>query len=222
MVSRTTFTRSRYGKAVWCPGFSRQARSTPAQTWIPNGTIRPPLLYRKRTRPQQAAFTLVEIMVAFGLGLLVLAVVLAFVFYSGRSFAVLTNYMDLDQRTQMALDKMSREIRQVNMLTAYSPTNLSFQDFDGGTLQYVYDANAQTLTRIKTGEATTTYLTGCDSLSFAIFQRTPKNDTFQPYSTTAVTKTKLVELTWNCSRKLLGTTASTEGIQSAKIVIRSK
>jgi hypothetical protein len=161
-------------------------------------------------------------MVGCGLGLLVLAVVLSFVFYSGRSFASLTNYVDLDQRTQMAFDKMSREIRQVNMLTAYSSTNLTFQDYDGATLQYVYDANAQTLTRIKTGEATTTNLIGCESLSFSIFQRTPSNDTFQPYPTTTVTKTKLVELTWNCSRKIFGATANTEGMQSAKVVIRTK
>ena len=174
------------------------------------------------TRERQAAFTLVEVMVGFGLGLLVLAVVLSFVFYSGRSFASLTNYMDLDQRTQMTLDKMSQEIRQVNMLTAYSPTNLTFEDYDGATLQYVYDANAQTLTRFKTGEAATTNLIGCDSLAFSIFQRTPSNNTFQPYPTTTVNKTKLVELTWNCSRKVLGTIANTEGMQSAKIVIRKK
>ena len=86
----------------------------------------------------------------------------------------------------------------------------------------MYDANSQTLTRIKTGEATTTNLIGCDSLSFSIFQRTPSNNTFQPYPTTMVTKTKLVELTWNCSRKVLGATANTEGMQSAKIVIRKK
>ena len=33
---------------------------------------------------------------------------------------------------------------------------------------------------------------------------------------------KLVELTWNCSRGILGVTANSESMQSAKIVLRKK
>ena len=146
---------------------------------------------------------------------------LGFLAFSNRSFASLTNYLELDQKTQMALDKMSREIRQVNSLTAYASTNLTFQDFDGGTLSYTYDPNQQILTRTK-DSTSETLLTGCDSLQFSIFQRNPSNDTFQPYSTTNVADTKLVELTWNCSRTIFGSKVNTESMQSAKIVIRRK
>src|SRR5258705_5214026 len=106
----------------------------------------------------RAAFTLVELMVMSALALVVLAAVLSFLAFSNRSFAALTNYLDLDQKTQMALDKMSREIRQVNKLTAYSSTNLTFEDYDSGTLSYIYDPNQQQLTRVK-GSTSETLLT---------------------------------------------------------------
>jgi hypothetical protein len=167
------------------------------------------------------AFSLVEMLFTVGVAAVVLAGVLAFLAFSNRSFASLTNYLDLDQKTQMALDKMSREIRQVNAVTAFTSTNLTFTDYDGGTLSYAYDPNQRTLTRTK-ASTTETLLTECDTLSFAVFQRNPSNNTFNPYTTASAANIKLVELTWNCSRGILGVTANTESMQSAKIVLRKK
>jgi|ERR1051325_631165 hypothetical protein len=174
------------------------------------------------TKGTRAAFTVVELVVATGVSTVVLASLMLVFFFANRSFASLTNYLDLDQKTQSALDKMSREIRQVKTLTDFSSTNLTFQDYDGGTLQYTYNPTAQTLTRNKGNTNFTTLLTGCDSLQFSIFQRTPNSNTFQPVSTTTVTNTKVIELTWNCSRSILGSKVNTESMQSAKIVIRKK
>jgi prepilin-type N-terminal cleavage/methylation domain-containing protein len=178
------------------------------------------------TKARQAAFTLLEVLVVSVVGLVVLLALMAFMFFSSRSFVSLNNYLDLDHRTQLALDKMSKEIRQVNLLTAFSPasgsiTNLTFQDYDGASLQYVWNAQTETLTRTKGGQSQI-LLTGCDSLKFSIFQRTPSNSTFQPCSTTSVTNTKVVELTWNCSRTILGEKANNESMQSAKVVIRKR
>jgi prepilin-type N-terminal cleavage/methylation domain-containing protein len=173
------------------------------------------------TKHTRAAFTLVELIVASAVGVILFAGVMSMFLYANRSFASLTNYLDLDQKTQATLDKMSREIRQVNMLTDYSSTNLTFQNFDGSTLQYIYNPNAQTLTRIKDGNSTT-LLTGCDSLQFSIFQRAPSSNDFQPYPTTVITDTKVIELTWNCYRTILGSKVNTESMQSAKVVIRKK
>src|SRR5438552_1447033 len=91
----------------------------------------------------------------------------------------------------------------------------------GRTLQYVYDPARQTLTRTK-GSTNETLLTGCSSLQFSIFQRSPCSNTFLPYSTSTVTNTKLIELTWNCYRTVMGTKVNTECMQSAKVVIRKK
>ena len=173
------------------------------------------------TRERQAAFTLVETMAMAAVGSIVLVAFLSLLFFSNRSFACLANYSDLDEKTEMAVDKMSREIRQVNQLTGYSSTNLTFEDYDGGTLQYVYNPATKVLIRSK-GNASQTLLTGCTSLQFSIFQRSPCSNTFLPYSTSTVTNTKLIELTWNCSRTVMGARVNTESMQSAKIVIRKK
>src|SRR5438445_6179625 len=101
------------------------------------------------TRERQAAFTLVETMAMAAVGSIVLVAFLSLLFFSNRSFACLANYSDLDEKTEMAVDKMSREIRQVNQLTGYSSTNLTFEDYDGGTLQYVYNPATKVLIRSK-------------------------------------------------------------------------
>jgi hypothetical protein len=168
-----------------------------------------------------AAFTLVETLVAAAVSLLVLTSVASFFIFSNRSFAFLANYQELDQRTQFALDRITRELRQVNGLTTFATTNLTFEDYDGNPLTYNYDAAHQQLTRTKAGNVET-LLTGCDSLKFSIFQRTPSNNTFLPYPTSNVTNTKVIELTWNCTRSCLTTKANTESMESAKIVIRKK
>src|SRR6476659_32374 len=112
------------------------------------------------TRKSQSAFTLVELMVTLATGLIVITALALVFFFSNRSFASLANYLELDQKTQIALDKMSREIRQVNQLSSYTSNQLVFVDYDSGTLQYIYDPGAQTLVRRKTGSGSETLLTG--------------------------------------------------------------
>jgi len=174
------------------------------------------------TKRAHAAFTLIEMIVASAIGVVLFTGVISMFLFASRSFASLTNYLDLDQKTQATLDKMSREIRQVKSLTDYSSTNLTFQNFDGSALKYIYNPNAQTLTRISGGTSSTTLLTGCDSLQFSIFQRGPTSNSFQPYPTSVTADTKVIELTWNCYRAVLGSKINTESMQSAKVVIRNK
>src|SRR5207249_12231790 len=74
--------------------------------------------------------TLVEVMIASALGTMALAAVMAFSFYSARSFAAVGNYVDLDMKSRNALDRMSQEIRQADGLRAdgYSDTQLRSEE----------------------------------------------------------------------------------------------
>jgi type II secretory pathway pseudopilin PulG len=173
------------------------------------------------TRRSKSAFTLIELTVAAGVGFSVLAAMVSLFFFSTRSFAALTNYLELDQKTQAALDRMTREIRQMKALTACATNSITFQDQDAATISYSYDTGAKTLTRTM-GEAAEIYLTSCDSLSFSLFNRAPNGTTFQPVSTTSAASTKAVELAWSCSRVLVGSKVNTESMQSAIVVVRSK
>jgi hypothetical protein len=159
-------------------------------------------------------------MIASGVGSLLLVVIGATSFYSGRSFVALANYSELEVRSRNTLDLMTREIRQANKLTSYSATHLTFQDFDGQPLTFSYDPDQRVLSRSK-GGAAKTLLTECDSLAFSVFQRNPTND-FNVVATTNSGLVKLVQLNWKCSRTILKSKINTESVQSAKIVIRKQ
>jgi hypothetical protein len=169
---------------------------------------------------------MVEMLVAMGIGSILFLAVGTLAFYSARSFAALANYVDLDSKSRKALDVMTKDIREVDALTSYATDQLIFSGTatNGAlyTLSYAYNPTAQTLTRTKAGQ-TNLLLTGCTYLNFAIFQRNPSNGVYGNFPVDDPSQPaacKLVQLTWVCSRSILGRTANTESVQSAKIVIR--
>ena len=167
--------------------------------------------------------TLVELLFALGILSLVLAGLAALTFYTGRSFAALANYVDLDASSRHALDTMSREIRQTKRLIAGTATKLTFEDFDGKDLVYEYDAGSRQLTRTKNGVADPDpLLTECNFLEFSMFQRNPVAGKYDQYATANASTCKLVQLRWVCSRDLIKQKWNTESVQSAKIVIRKQ
>jgi len=65
-------------------------------------------------------------------------------------------------------------------------------------------------------------VTGCDSLQFWIYQHTPRSNSFDCYDPAYVTNARLVQVTWTCSRQMLGVKANTELVESAKIALRNR
>ena len=183
--------------------------------------------------------TLVELLVAAAISTLVFTAVGSVIFYSSRSFVALANYTDLDNKSRNTLDRMSQEIRQVNAVTAYGTATLSSGQVvtnqlvmsgtnttgTAYTLTYNYDEAQQTLTRTKLESGVTTtnvLLEGCSYLNFGMYQRNAVTNTFDQYNLTTPGTCKVVQLYWICSRSILGNTANTESIESAKVVIRKE
>jgi hypothetical protein len=166
--------------------------------------------------------TLVETIVAVGIGSIALSTVAAFSYYSARSFAAIGNYVDLDNTSRKAVDWMTKEIRQTAALSDYQTNALTFTDYDGKPLQYIYDPAERELRRVKDA-ISTVLLTGCDSFEFHIYQRTPQPGTNSFYAATDATQCKLIEMKWRCSRSLLvlGKKANTETVQTAQVVLRN-
>lgn len=179
------------------------------------------MVFKTTSIKRRAAFTLVEFLITLAVGSILFVTVGVLGMYAGRSFAGLANYTDLDARSRNALDRLTRDVRQVNRLSASASDSLTFEDADGISLRYVYSPNARTLSRIK-GSTTEILLTECDNLSFAIFQRNPIGGTYDQFPTGAPSTTKLINVTWTCSRQILGTAMNTENVQTAKIVIRKQ
>ena len=173
--------------------------------------------------------TLVETMIATGLAGLVLAGIMSFSTFTARSFASMGNYCSMNSSSRLALDEMSKEIRQTDFLTNYTETSLVFQTTDPVTsntylLSYTYDPDARTLTRTLNGTSRV-LLTGCSSYHFDLYQRNPVltngGDLVALISTNQPRLVKAIDLSWVCSRSVLGRFATTEDDQSERVVIRN-
>ena len=162
-----------------------------------------------------------ELLMALGLTGIIVLVIVALSVATGRSLAEMFNYVDLDHSNRIAIDVMSRDLRQVRYLSVYNTNSVSFVDKDLTTLSYVYSPSARLLTRVKGGQ-TNTLLQDCDSLKFALYQRTPQSNSYNLYAISDITNCKVVSVTWSCSRTVLGIKANTEQAQAARIVIRNK
>ena len=174
--------------------------------------------------------TLVELQIASAIAVILFGAVMALAFYTARSFAAFTNYVDLDVNSRNALDLLSTELRQADFLTAANSSSLSFQttDLDTGakhSIKYAYDPDKKQLARVFDGGEPDVLLTECSFLQFSTFQRntTPVFESaYVPVPTSQPNLCKVVQMTWICSRKILGKAANTESVQSAKVVIRKK
>ena len=174
------------------------------------------------------AFTLVELSVAIAISGIILTAVLSFTVYAAKSFAAMENYVDLEQKSQNAVDTMLRDIRQTKALTSYGTATLngrtitnrlSFLDADDQALTFRFTNNI--LLRTKGGNSTM-LLTNVDYLCFQVFKRNPVATTFEQFPTSDAGSCKLVSLNWICSRTILGSRINTESVQTAKIVLRKQ
>lgn len=181
-----------------------------------------------------AGFTLIEMMVAGALTTFLMASVITLGMYTSKSFCMMGNYVDLDSQSRNAVDILGREIRDASALVAFSTNNPAYLQFTNATtgqsITVTYNEYNSTLTLARTGQPTRTLLTGCDSWSFSLYDRSPDitatNITF--YSSTNIlgqldpTFCKVVNMTWVCSRKILGSPFNTESVQTAQIVLRNQ
>lgn len=172
-------------------------------------------------RAWRAGVTLAEFLIALGITGIVMLVIVTLSVSTGRSLAEMFNYVDLDHSNRIAIDVMSRDLRQVRYLSSYSTNSISFVDKDDGTITYTYAPATRLFTRTK-GAEVNTLLDNCDSLKFALYQRTPQSNNFNLYTISDITNCKVVSVTWSCSRKVLGIKANSEQAQAARIVIRNK
>lgn len=169
---------------------------------------------------ERAAFTLIEVMTATAVATIVGVVIAGFIMFSVHSFASMANYTEMNQDSQLALDKMFKDIRQARQLTAYSSNSLSFLDVNSNSLKFTYSPSAGTLSRISSGQ-TTVLLSNCTSLGFWAFQPTLFSNTFTCYTPAVTNNARVIQVTWSCSGRYLRKEKATEKVESAEIVMRN-
>ena len=175
-----------------------------------------------RPRRHDTGSALLEAVMAIGItGLLVLTLCGVSLF-SGRSFAALFNYVDLDDCNRLAMDQLTRDVRECNRVKSYTTNGLTLEDSDGFDLSYNYSASGRTLTRVKAGTSSV-LLHDCELFSFSLGQRNVVGGTYDVYPVAAAASdAKLVNASWKCSRTIFGQKQNTENVQTARIVIRKQ
>jgi hypothetical protein len=176
-----------------------------------------------KSSPTRAGFALVETIIAAGITTLLVLVICSFTIFSSYSFAALFNYVELDDVNRIAMDRFTRDVRQCNRVKDSTATTLTLEDADGTSeIQYIYNPTDRTLVRAKTSEPREVILTECDRLLFTLGQRNPKGGTFDVVGTVNMDTVKVVNVSWLCSRTILGRIRNTESVQTARIVIRKQ
>jgi prepilin-type N-terminal cleavage/methylation domain-containing protein len=173
--------------------------------------------------------TLVELLVAVGLGSIVLAVTATLFTFGLRCFTALGNHASLSGQSRLAMDRMSQEIRQATQIIGAEP-NLPVKwlavtnAIDGTRSQFTWDSTTGVLTWDKTGQPTVTNLIGCTEWDFSFFQRcpSPSSDNWVFYPTTDLTLCKLLTLSWRCSRPMFGQGPDNQDSFTAQVVLRNK
>src|SRR6266700_3816040 len=165
--------------------------------------------------------TLAETLVAVGVGSLVLTSMGIIFMTSNRSFVALGNYVSMDQSSRQTVEQMTRDIRNSRDLTSFATNKLVFTYAGITNLVYSYDPSAGQLTAWKTGGATNTLLTQCDTLQFSMFSNVPQPGGIFT-NATSVSQAKAISVAWRCSRTILGKKTNSENMQEALIVIRNK
>ncbi len=178
--------------------------------------------------------SLVEVMIGLGISSMMLTLIASLYLFGSRSFVAMGNYADLDTKTRNAADLMSREIRQATRVTAFQTTATLKQltvtnEFAGTGTTYIWDANPRTLVCARNGQRGQIYLTECDTWNFDLYQRTPQSGggyVFVPATNAPgvydLGLCKLINMTWKCSRTILGSPVNTESVQTAQVVLRNK
>jgi len=183
----------------------------------------------KTARPKGLkAFSLIEVLIASGITTLVVLVICALTLHSSRSFAAIFNYVDLDDSNQIAMDQLSRDVRQAMRLKSCTTNvttklvdSITLEDADGTDLVYTYFQKQGTLMRTRAGRSRAV-LKGCDKLAFNLAQRNTYTGGYDVYAASSPATCKVINISWSCSRKIMGNKENTESMQTARIVIRKQ
>lgn len=169
---------------------------------------------------RMGGWALSEMLVSLGIGITFLMAMVIIFLTSNISFCAMGSYLSMDRSSRNALDRMSRNIRNSKALTSFSSTMLQFNYDTAATTNLVYRYASGNLTEEWTTGGTTTtntLLTGCDSLTFSLFQRdlTPTTDVSSGAG-------KIISVAWKCSAQVFTTRRASEDMQQAQIVIRNQ
>jgi Tfp pilus assembly protein PilW len=180
-------------------------------------------------RPRAAGFTLVELMVASGIGTFILSGVLSVVLMMGRSGLAAANYADMEAQSRRAVDEFAQDVRMASHLSWNSATSVTLTVPDnyaanGNRVTYAFDDSASGATAGSfyrqpgepgSGEERLVLARHVTALNFARFTRTHAVATSEML-------TKRLQLTMNLRTTRATTVDQNTLVVSASYVLRNK
>ncbi len=168
-------------------------------------------------------FTLVEMMIAFALCCLLLAGMMSLYSFTTSSFASLTSYTALSQKTRSASDIISRDLRCSTSVDDTTTSNkLVLNTLSGAKVTYLYDSTAQTLVRSNSAEVRQ-LLADIVSLSFSLYQRpTNRALAYEVLPAGNPGSAKLVGFQWKCARRIVGSHTDSQDLQAGIVELRNQ
>ena len=171
---------------------------------------------------------LMEMCVALALSSIAVTMLMSSYLFSVRSFAAVANYIQMDGKSQHAIDIMLREIRESNLVLGFQTNGTWIWLQVANTLAspavtntFTWTPSTGLLAWDRTGQDSSTILSGCDNWSFAFYVRgADTNGVF--YSCTDASMCKLINMSWKCSRSNIRQKVNTESIITAEVVLRNK
>ena len=186
-----------------------------------------------RIRGRHRAFSLVELAVTLGIGSIALVVLGMLASYGLQSFIVMGNCAALDDKSRIAADQISRELRQATGVLRYdvepdSKRLLLTNSLQGYFVDFVWNADSRTLTLQKTDEAPSVCLSDCDAWEATFFQNLPLASVAQPYLPATnnsgvldLKRAHIISMSWKCSRPVAVSNARTESAQTIQAALRN-
>ena len=181
------------------------------------------VLIRGNTR---MGFSLVEVLIAIAISGIVLAAIVTSYSLASRGFASAGNYADLDRYTRVALDHMSRDMRQATGISAFASSDITlivatnFTDegkiLHSKQVRYFLGANASSniLYRVE-GGATSVVAKHVKFLNFVGYNRYMLTNGIQPADC------KLLQVDMALEKSSYASVQN-EQVLSARIVLRNK
>jgi prepilin-type N-terminal cleavage/methylation domain-containing protein len=172
----------------------------------------------------RAAFTLPEMLVAMGIGTMVMLFAASFYVFSMRSFTSMANFTDLDVKNRMASDLISRDLRSATSVQSLQANQLVLNEPGGINCTYTYSAARGTLTR-SDGSRTQVLLTqiASNSFAFSFYARPSTNSLYESFPTNAPNGAKLVGFKWTCTRSVMaGSPANSSRQQMGLVSLRNQ
>ena len=178
-------------------------------------------------------YSLVELSITLGVGSIVLVVLAMLSSFGLQSFLVMGNCAALDDKSRLAADQTTRELRKATRVLRYDvqPDGKSLlvtNKVEGYAVEYSWNADSRTVTCQRTDESPFVFLNDCDTWEATFFQNVPLASLSEPYLPATnqfgildLNHARIVALSWKCSRPVALSKARTENAHSLQVALRN-